>query len=123
MAACGAPHAGGEHRGHERAGGGRPLAAAHAAGLIHRDVKPENILVGSDGRARVTDFGLVRVAASDEAPAIETDDDRAAAAAAADHLTRTGSLLGTPVYMSPEQLCGQSVGPASDQFSFAVTLY
>ena len=97
-------------------GAGRGLAAAHAAGLIHRDVKPENILVGLDGRARMTDFGLVHVAAS-EAPPI--DDDAAGAA----HLTRTGALLGTPAYMSPEQLSAKPVGPASDQFSFAVTLY
>src|SRR5205814_1276124 len=79
-------------------------------------------LVGTDGRARMTDFGLVRVAASEEAPPAATGDDRAAVAETSP-LTRTGSLLGTPVYMSPEQLCGLAVGPASDQFSFAVTLY
>jgi tetratricopeptide (TPR) repeat protein len=104
-------------------GAGRGLAAAHAAGLIHRDVKPENILVGTDGRARMTDFGLVRVAASDESAPGATGDDPSGSVVEASHLTRTGSLLGTPVYMSPEQLCGVAVGPASDQFSFAVTLY
>jgi eukaryotic-like serine/threonine-protein kinase len=104
-------------------GAGRGLVAAHAAGLIHRDVKPENILVGTDGRARMTDFGLVRVAASDESPLPATGDDRVGTGAAASHLTRTGSLLGTPAYMSPEQLSGLAVGHASDQFSFAVTLY
>src|SRR5204863_2711866 len=84
------------------AGACRGLVAAHAAGLIHRDVKPANLLVGTDGRARMTDFGLVRVAASEEAPPAATGDDRAAVAETSP-LTRTGSLLGTPVYMSPEQ--------------------
>lgn len=104
------------------AGAGRGLAAAHAAGLIHRDVKPENILVGLDGRARMTDFGLVRVAAPDS-PAGATPPDGDAAALEANELSRTGALLGTPAYMSPEQLSARPVGAASDQFSFAVTLH
>lgn len=103
-------------------GAGRGLAAAHAAGLIHRDVKPENILVGADGRARVSDFGLVRIAAAPDASRASSGSDDAGAAPPG-HLTRTGALLGTPAYMSPEQLCAQPIGPATDQFSFAVTLY
>jgi tetratricopeptide (TPR) repeat protein len=96
---------------------GRGLAAAHAAGLVHRDFKPENVLMGSDGRPRVTDFGValaLEVGAS-ELPATGEP-------GATPVLTRFGRVVGTPGYLAPEQLDGR-VSAQSDQFSFCVTLF
>jgi len=90
---------------------GRGLAAAHAAGIVHRDFKPDNCLVGTDGRIRVTDFGLA-AARSSESP--RPDDV---------NLTASGSVLGTPAYMAPEQFTGGNVDPRTDQFNFCVALY
>lgn len=98
-------------------GAGEGLAAAHRAQLVHRDFKPDNVLVDPTGRARVTDFGLARDAA---APALETTIPRAEASAL---VTREGSLTGTPAYMSPEQFRGQHADARSDQFSYCVALY
>ena len=103
---------------------GRGLAAAHRAGLVHRDVKPENILIAADGRALVSDFGLAKLVALDRER--ERGDSPAAPDGAkplADGITETGALLGTPAYMSPEQLEGGAVGARSDQFAWCVTFY
>ena len=97
---------------------GRGLAAAHAGGVVHRDVKPDNILVGTDGHAKVTDFGLARID-QDLAP----DVDAARAAALSPTLTKTGALMGTPVYMAPEQWTKGAVDPRTDQWAFCATLY
>ena len=106
---------------YERAGAG--LAAAHDAGLVHRDFKPDNVLVGRDGRVRVTDFGLAR--SVDRTSDGDTSDDTSGAARAglATTLTRSGALVGTPAYMAPEQLRGRSADARSDVFSFCVALY
>ncbi len=102
---------------------GQGLAAAHAAGLVHRDFKPANVLVGREGRARVTDFGLARpknqVATSGEASASWGS----FAGQEPSALTQAGVLLGTPVYMAPGQLRGEAADERSDQFSFCVALY
>ncbi|HEX2181416.1 MAG TPA: Stk1 family PASTA domain-containing Ser/Thr kinase [Rubrobacteraceae bacterium] len=80
------------------------LCAAHERGVIHRDIKPHNILITESGDVKVTDFGIARAASSST-------------------MTRTGSILGTAHYISPEQAMGEPVGPASDLYSLGVVLY
>jgi tetratricopeptide (TPR) repeat protein len=104
---------------------GRGLAAAHAAGIVHRDFKPDNVIVGRDGRARVLDFGLARAAGAPEpivVPGASTDIGSGNSPLHTP-LTRTGAFMGTPAYMAPEQLLGQPTDARSDQFSFCVALY
>ncbi len=93
---------------------GRGVAAAHAAGVVHRDIKPDNIFMGRDGRVRIGDFGLARVA--DEAVVEPTAD-------ATQAITRTGAVIGTIPYMAPEQLDGIGSDDRSDQYAFCVSLY
>ncbi len=83
------------------------LDRAGELGFVHRDIKPENILLSKKGEVKVTDFGLSRCFAT-EAPL---------------HLTQSGVTMGTPLYMSPEQVRGQPVDPRSDIYSFGVTAY
>ncbi|MCR9159693.1 MAG: protein kinase domain-containing protein [Nannocystaceae bacterium] len=98
---------------------GRGLAAAHDAGIVHRDFKPANVMVAHDERVIVLDFGLAQ-----EGELEATSSDGRTRSGGSDvRLTQTGTLLGTPAYMSPEQLRRDVVGPASDQFSFCVALY
>ena len=80
------------------------LDYAHSKGIVHRDIKPANIMLSGDGTAKIADFGIAKIAA-------------------AENLTMTGSIVGTPHYMSPEQVQGQPVDGRSDQFSLAVIAY
>jgi serine/threonine protein kinase len=98
---------------------GQGLAAAHAAEIVHRDFKPQNVMIGTDGRVRVMDFGLARPLQSEEpvpAPG-------AAPAGEPTVSTTVGALVGTPAYMAPEQLVGGRADMRSDQFSFCVALH
>ncbi len=94
------------------------LAAAHAAGIVHRDFKPDNVMIANDGtglpgRVRVMDFGLANedTTTKDATPDSLVD------------LTLTGSVMGTPAYMSPEQFAAKPLTAASDQFSYCISLY
>ncbi len=102
-------------------GVGEGLAAAHAAGIVHRDVKPSNVMIGRDGSVRVMDFGLARRTAR------EMSGERRALTGGIgttpETLAQPGALVGTPHYMSPEQLAGRPADARSDQFSFCVALY
>ncbi|HZN93511.1 MAG TPA: serine/threonine-protein kinase, partial [Myxococcales bacterium] len=106
---------------------GRGLQAAHAAGLVHRDFKPDNALVAKDGRVMVTDFGLARLAAPETvAPKPEKALSQARSSqsgALSSEVTRPGVVMGTPNYMSVEQYRGETADERSDQFSFCAALY
>src|ERR1039458_1659875 len=80
------------------------LDYAHGKGIVHRDIKPANIMIAADGTVKITDFGIAKITASEQ-------------------FTMTGSIVGTPHYMSPEQVQGQTVDGRSDQFSLAVIAY
>ncbi|NJK31875.1 MAG: serine/threonine protein kinase [Deltaproteobacteria bacterium] len=98
---------------------GAGLAAAHEAGVIHRDFKPENVLVGKDGRVRVSDFGLAHL--HDEPTRTESTD--SSPAPADPRLTRTDEVVGTLAYMAPEQLRNTGLDARSDQFAYCVAMW
>jgi tetratricopeptide (TPR) repeat protein/predicted Ser/Thr protein kinase len=107
---------------------GEGLAAAHAAGLVHRDFKPDNVMLGDDGRVRVMDFGLARfdepeAAVPDSSSEGDADEPTSGTKALGTPLTRTGVLLGTPRYMAPEQWLGKPADVRTDQFSLCVALW
>ena len=118
---------------------GRGLSAAHKAGLVHRDFKPGNVMVGDDGRVRVLDFGLARAADQEELNEQGSEvglsqksgnsfDYKEVSSDSSPNLlqsplTNAGGVLGTPLYMAPEQHLGLKTGERTDQFGFCVVLY
>jgi eukaryotic-like serine/threonine-protein kinase len=115
---------------------GRGLAAAHAQGIVHRDFKPSNVVVGEDERPRVMDFGLARAVGSSEsgafdpipdalahAPELDAFDTQGASRNLGATLTALGTVVGTPPYMAPEQHLGENVDARTDQYAFCVALW
>jgi len=103
---------------------GEGLAAAHDAGMVHRDFKPGNVMVGASGRVRVLDFGLVRTIEGEPSTpstsSSERDDDVSTGGSS---LTRADVIVGTPPYMAPEQFRKEGADALSDQYSFCVSLF
>jgi serine/threonine protein kinase len=95
---------------------GAALACAHEFGIVHRDIKPDNVLVRSNGRPVLLDFGLAKPTATRLVETADTNTDGI-------RLTGTGNIVGTPAYLSPEQVKGEDVGPAADQFSLAAMTF
>jgi predicted Ser/Thr protein kinase len=107
---------------------GRGLAAAHEAGIVHRDFKPENVLRDKKGHVYVTDFGLAFGHVEDGPELVPIAVGAVGSGRPVDSvldspLTQTGVLIGTPAYMAPEQFAGRAAGPRSDQFAFCVTAW
>jgi len=107
---------------------GEGLAAAHRAGLVHRDFKPDNVMIGAAGEVKVMDFGLARAPGGDSLASDEFVDGAEPSGPVAqlgntNELTVAGAVMGTPAFMAPELLAGEAADARSDQFAFAVTAY
>lgn len=99
---------------------GEGLAAVHAAGLVHRDFKPENAMIDAKGRVRLMDFGLARIEAKQTNPSNQPNKGTGSQNL---WMTQSGAIVGTPAYMAPEQWEGKETDERTDQFSFSVALW
>ncbi|WP_394825901.1 tetratricopeptide repeat protein [Pendulispora albinea] len=102
---------------------GRGLAAAHDAGLVHRDFKPENVLIDREQHAKVVDFGLARAIDAHKVEELVTASPGTPSSVLDRRITETGECIGTPAYMAPEQYLGLGTDARSDQFSFSCVAY
>lgn len=113
---------------------GEGIAAVHRAGLVHRDVKPDNVIIGRDGRARLVDFGLVRSTTDSRSPSASHNDGDVENAeptvpveqegsSFAVEVTEPHAIVGTPAYMAPELKLGETAGPSVDQYSLCVAVF
>lgn len=102
---------------------GRGLCAAHDKGIVHRDFKPSNVIIGADERARVLDFGLATLDGTASSAESSAGDPTDIPAAMSTRLTQAGTVMGTPAYMAPEQIRHRPITTATDQFSFCVALW
>lgn len=100
---------------------GRGLQAAHAAGIVHRDFKPDNVLIGADGRVRVADFGLALPVGNEAEATHESESSQSGGSAA--RLTVAGALVGTPAYMAPEQFLRHLSDARTDQFAYCAAFF
>ena len=105
---------------------GQGLQAAHRQGLVHRDFKPENLMVGQDGRVKILDFGLARSAELEDLPVSNNkpqDETASGEQLLSQPLTQVGTMLGTMAYMAPEHFLQQELDEKTDQFSYCVSLF
>jgi eukaryotic-like serine/threonine-protein kinase len=100
---------------------GEGLAAAHDQGLVHRDFKPDNVMMTSEGRVKVIDFGLARV--REDSPEGQSSLESNGSSGSSEVITHAGTVLGTPAYMAPEQHLGRAFDERADQYAYCVALY
>ncbi len=104
-------------------GAARGLGAAHAMGIVHRDFKPDNVMITGAGEAKVIDFGLARDVGELDSTRISDAPSVSSSGSGSHQLTSMGTVMGTPPYMAPEQHALGEIGPAADQYAFCVSLF
>ena len=119
----GAPKPAREHVVEAYIGAARGLGAAHAMGIVHRDFKPDNVMITRTGETKVIDFGLARDVGELDSTRISDGPSVSSSRSGSQQLTSMGTVMGTPPYMAPEQHALGEIGPAADQYAFCVSLF